>query len=351
MPSTETTGPSVLRQGAPGSPASSIISNISANAEWKTELARLIYLPPQRQFILTVPTVQAFTPWPDARNLANAIYTHRNNDTNEFHELNRTIQALFPEISGVITRTAGDNQVTLSLQDRHTNQPVSLEEAGTGVAQLLHLVACILMYEPGRIFLIDEPHAYLHPGTERELVAFLREHNEHSYLCATHSATLINAANPESTFLVTRDGFGTHMTGSSTSANDRERVLAELGVRPADVSLFERWTSPGSADTWHVWSNHIKGGLHGALAASQVRQEFKSEAVGLVQCEAPRTLVAHNAGGRIQTIDRLTFRWTCLSRKLPLALSVFDKGVISLSEEVQIATKQDIPPSKSRSLG
>lgn len=51
-----------------------------------------------------------------------------------------------------------------------------------GVAQALHLVSLVLFAPPGRIMLIDEPHAYLHPGAERRLVRFQRDRPEHAYV-------------------------------------------------------------------------------------------------------------------------------------------------------------------------
>lgn len=147
---------------------------------------------------------------------------------------------LFPEVELILTPATGDNQVTLSLRDRFSRQTISLDDAGTGVGQTLHLVTSVLCLPPGRIFLIDEPHAFLHPAVERLLVDFLREHDEHWYVCATHSPVFINAAEPEHSWLVTRDEDGTHLRSIFNERLSRKHVLQELGIHPGDVAFAER---------------------------------------------------------------------------------------------------------------
>ena len=147
---------------------------------------------------------------------------------------------LFPEIGAILTQASGNSQVQITYRDRFANRNTPLEQSGTGVAQALHLVALTLFSEPGRIFLIDEPHAYLHPGAERQLVEFLRDHPEHAYVCATHSPVFINAADPEACWLVTRDQQGTAMHSVFAEGHGRRHVFAELGIDPGDVALSER---------------------------------------------------------------------------------------------------------------
>jgi predicted ATP-dependent endonuclease of OLD family len=130
--------------------------------------------------------------------------------------------------------------VTVTFEDRFAGDRVSMAHSGTGVAQALHLVATVLLSPPRRILLIDEPHVYLHPGAERTLVGFLRDHPEHSYVCATHSPVFINAAKPERCWLVTRDEAGTRMRSVFNEGLARQHILLELGIHPGDVALAER---------------------------------------------------------------------------------------------------------------
>jgi hypothetical protein len=200
----------------------------------------LIYLPPQRVISPTVQTTPIEIPSTAGTDLANAIYTHRNSHTLEFEELEGVMQTLFPELGRILTRPTGPNLVTLTLQDRFSGQNIPLDASGTGVGQVLHLVASVLFHPLGRIFLVDEPHVYLHPGVERLLVRFLRQHGEHSYVCATHSPVFINAADPERYWLVSRDEGGSKIRSVFDERLSRKHILGELGVKPADVALAER---------------------------------------------------------------------------------------------------------------
>jgi len=207
----------------------------------ESTLLRLTYVPAQRTIPGTVFARRVEVPGPSGPDLGMAMFTRRNDDAPEFHELQQVMTELFPEIDAILTQAVGDqSQVQITYGDRFAGRNTPLEESGTGVAQALHLIALTLFSEPGRILLIDEPHAYLHPGAERRLVQFLRDHPEHAYVCATHSPVFINAADPETCWLVTRDQHGTAMHSVFVEGYTRRHILSELGIDPGDVALAER---------------------------------------------------------------------------------------------------------------
>lgn len=204
-------------------------------------LSRLTYIPAQRSIPGTVIARRVEVPGSSGPDLGMAIFTRRNDDAPEFHELQRVMAELFPEIDAILTRAVGDSlQVQITYRDRFACRNTPLEVSGTGAAQALHLIALTLFSEPGRVLLIDEPHAYLHPGAERRLVQFLRDHPEHAYICATHSPVFINAADPEACWLVTRDEQGTAMRSVFAEGFTRRHIFSELGIEPGDVALSER---------------------------------------------------------------------------------------------------------------
>jgi AAA domain, putative AbiEii toxin, Type IV TA system len=204
-------------------------------------LRRITYVPAQRTIPGTVTARRVEVPDPSGPNLGIAIFTRRNDDAFEFHELQRVMTDLFPEIDAILTQAIGDHsQVQITYRDRFAGRNTPLEMSGTGVAQALHLIALTLFSEPGRVLLIDEPHAYLHPGAERRLVQFLRDHPEHAYVCATHSPVFINAADPEACWLVTRDQQGTAMHSVFAEGYGRRHIFSELGIDPGDVAISER---------------------------------------------------------------------------------------------------------------
>ena len=98
----------------------------------------------------------------------------------------------------------------------------------------------ILFSEPGKIFLIDEPHVYLHPGAEKLLANFIREHMEHKYVIATHSLIFIQAVIPDIVYLVTRGKDETRVKESLSEVQSKALLLEELGVNLGDMLIAEK---------------------------------------------------------------------------------------------------------------
>jgi energy-coupling factor transporter ATP-binding protein EcfA2 len=140
----------------------------------------------------------------------------------------------------VLTDPISPQQVTIKLRDRYAGFDVPIDQTGTGVNQLLHLIATVLFMPPGRLLLIDEPQLHLHPGAEKALAAFLRRHPEHDYVMATHSQVFINALSPDRAWLLTRDQHGTRVRSVFGEQLSRAHVLREIGVTPGDLVLGER---------------------------------------------------------------------------------------------------------------
>lgn len=225
-----------------GSPAPSAVTNVNVPEiqPLKDVLSRLIYLPPQRVVQATVPTQPIEVPSTVGGDLGQAIYKHRNAVTKEFAEFEAAVSEVLPEISMVLTDPVSQQQVTIKLRDRFAGFDVPIDQTGTGVNQLLHLMATVLFMPRGRILLIDEPQLHLHPGAEKALAAFIRRHPEHDYVMATHSPVFINALNPDRAWLLSRDQHGTHITSVFGEHLARGDVLQELGLTPGDIVLGER---------------------------------------------------------------------------------------------------------------
>ncbi len=179
---------------------------------------------------------------PDGSNLGEVLYTHLNDRTEAFRALEQLMTEMFPEVDGVLTKPIERlTSVQLAIRDRFSGMDVSLDECGTGVAQVLYFVAAVLTAPRGRIFLVDDPHVYLHAQAERALATFLRTHQEHSYVVATHSAVFIDGVEPDRTWHLTRDAQGTTVHGVLQGDTEHRRVLFRtLGWRPSQFAWAER---------------------------------------------------------------------------------------------------------------
>jgi hypothetical protein len=82
-----------------------------------------------------------------------------------------------------------------------------------------------------------EPHPYLHPMAERQVVDFLFSHTEHRYVIATHSAILINSV-PADRILVLGNSNTVAMPTSESSSVPA--LLHSLGYRNSDLLFNDR---------------------------------------------------------------------------------------------------------------
>jgi energy-coupling factor transporter ATP-binding protein EcfA2 len=112
-------------------------------------------------------------------------------------------------------------------------QPLS--ECGTGIGQVLAILYVVLN-EAGDTIIIDEPQSFLHPGATRKLVEFLRIKTKQQIIIATHSATVINAASPETITITKQNGGETQFEKlDSRQAATLQLCLADIGAKLGDV--------------------------------------------------------------------------------------------------------------------
>lgn len=204
------------------------------------KLKGITYVADQRVINDTVQTDPEELPLPDGSNLGNVIYEHSSNRSSKYFELAGIMNNVFPEIEDVYTVPKGKGHVSIVVKDRYTGERIPLNDCGRGVSQVLHLVSLIIFSSPGKIFLIDEPHVFLHPGAEKFLAEFLKEHAEHKYIVATHSPIFVKAVQPDRIYIVRRDEKGTTMDESFSGINDRNILFDELGLDLGDMALAER---------------------------------------------------------------------------------------------------------------
>lgn len=220
-----------------------LIRRIPVLEEKDTVLAgidRIVLIPPERPFDAQQSANPVLEPKPDASDLPQAMAHHVGHSTPESREIEQIIGRMFPEVAAILAPLTAPNVITLMYRDKFAHRNISFNDAGTGLARILHLVSCILIYKPGRVFLIDEPTTHLHIGSEKTLAEFIRGHDEHDYVIATHSPIFISAIRPDRAWLAIRDGAGIHLQPVFSAEAGRRLVFQELGVAPGDIALAER---------------------------------------------------------------------------------------------------------------
>jgi hypothetical protein len=172
----------------------------------------------------------------NVESLAPFLDTLFGNNRPKFQEVEALVRRVFPELE-YVNPEKRQSAVSLTLTGRQNGPTIPLTHCGTGVEQVLALGAFVLTAPAGSTLLLDEPHSYLHPSAEREIIAFLLEHSEHRYVISTHSAILINAVPPDKVIAVTAP----KMTRASRDQTpETAGLLHSLGYRNSDFLFSDR---------------------------------------------------------------------------------------------------------------
>ncbi len=178
---------------------------------------------------------------PNASNLAEVLDNLQKNH-HKFQRFTKLVQSVLPQIKhlSVHAPDVETREVVIWPVDPETeciDLAVSLGESGTGVSQVLAILFVVFTSQFSRTILIDEPQTFLHPGAVRKLIELFKvKYPQHQYIMATHSPTVITAANPSNIILVTQsDSVSSFQTIDATKTEELRNVLAELGTRLSDV--------------------------------------------------------------------------------------------------------------------
>jgi energy-coupling factor transporter ATP-binding protein EcfA2 len=171
-----------------------------------------------------------------ADSLGPFLDTTLSNDRETFDSIQRVVTDVFPEFK-LVNPEKAQNTVSITLTRRDMNEKVPLTHCGTGVEQVLALATFVLTSAPGTIILLDEPHSYLHPTAERQVVDFLFSHREHRYVISTHSAILINSV-PADRILVL--GESNTISAPSSETPSVPALLHSLGYKNSDLLFNDR---------------------------------------------------------------------------------------------------------------
>lgn len=164
------------------------------------------------------------------------LQTLHGSERRKFEAIETVVTRVFPELQYVNPESA-DNKVSITLTLRENQAKVRLTHCGTGVEQVLALATFVLASPEGSTILLDEPHSYLHPSAERELIRFLQEHSEHTYVIGTHSAVLINSVEPDRIIHLGAKQEGRERTQSQAEVSS---VLGSLGYSNSDFLFNDR---------------------------------------------------------------------------------------------------------------
>jgi predicted ATPase len=162
-------------------------------------------------------------------------------NTARFQRLNALMREVLPQIKHISVRPVTNNRVQILVWplDYSTEKDylaIPLNECGSGVAQVLAVLYVVVTSEHPQTIIVDEPQSFLHPGAVRKLIEILKRYPDHQYIFATHSPTVITAAEPATITIVRSTEDGTKLQAINPSdSKDLQLYLLEIGARLSDV--------------------------------------------------------------------------------------------------------------------
>lgn len=176
----------------------------------------------------------------DGRTLATFLQTLQGDRDDLYEAIEEKFCTCFPEFTKVNVKFQGESQgisqnVLVTLREKGGRR-VDLQNSGAGVEQALIMLACIFGTDEESLFLVDEPHNFLHPSLERIFIDLLLE-SKHSFLLATHSAQMINRVPPEQIVVIAKPG--TPKSSTRETPQGRGELLAQLGYRNSDLLFHD----------------------------------------------------------------------------------------------------------------
>lgn len=176
----------------------------------------------------------------DASNLPEVLNQLQSNPS-RFRQLTGNLTSILPQVRQVSVRAITHGEVEIKVwnhdpESQREDLAIPLAECGTGIGQVLAILYVVMMSERPQTIVVDEPQSFLHPGAARKLIEFLKGYSQHQFIIATHSATIISAANPKTITLARLEGVETTVVQLDAVAEKGiQTTLAELGVRLSDI--------------------------------------------------------------------------------------------------------------------
>lgn len=169
-------------------------------------------------------------------------------------EIQNLLQAAGTELSGFIPDVAHDvfgltsiasteltvlRQLQLTLRHGGPALPFHTQSSGLSQLSLFAFAITSIRDHAGHILLIDEPELALHPQCQRALLAMF-DRLPNQYVIATHSASLLDGADPRRILRLHRNGGAVTAARPSTLSDTEARVLARFTTARNAEAFFAR---------------------------------------------------------------------------------------------------------------
>ncbi len=228
--------------------------------------SRLVYVPSHRH---TPPVGNVGVDRSNITGLSLPAVLHfmRNNEEGRYREFEKMIQRLIPSVKKVYTHLEDANQVSIRVASgdvANTAEAHRLDTVGSGVSELIWLVARIWLSDAGSTVLVEEPERGLHASSQRTFMEAARAHAAEqgkTLLWSTHSTILAPLAKSCSVHLVTLHN-GNESKAMLVGEGERGAVREALGHTNLDLygyDLVILWDGESESSALPAIAEHVLG--------------------------------------------------------------------------------------------
>ena len=176
----------------------------------------------------------------DASNLPAVLAHLTGSFPQQMREIEMRVREVISSVDQITVdpRPDGNFEVTIwpRKEIRSRQLAFSLDECGTGVAQVIAIFTAVVMSEQN-VIVVDEINSFLHPQATKRLLSILSsEYPSNQYILSSHSSDAISHPSVEQMVIIERDGFESRV--KIVQQNDLAQIasaLRALGISMADV--------------------------------------------------------------------------------------------------------------------
>ena len=200
---------------------------------------RLVFVPSTRD-IEVIGELKADTRLINSGSLPALLHHMLTNESARFREFETLISSLVPDINHLYVHTEDSEHVSIrvsSVPVENTSQAYRLDTVGTGVKEIIYLMAVIRLSPARSVIIIEEPERGLHAKSQRLMLRNAIEHAKQfskQMILATHSTILASLSTDGSVHLVSRSEQGT----STSHITDDETMLVREALGQSNVDIY-----------------------------------------------------------------------------------------------------------------
>jgi len=253
----------IASQDAGMQPTSSVSPSIWPQVRLTRYLGSAFFFDPFRHSEESLGAQESSQLAQDGANLAQVLFTLRNNDESRFEQIEDFVQAALPDVGKLETRVEG-SQTRAGFLRPAGGYWIPLKDMGGGIEQLLMTATILMTTGDESTLFLEEPESHLHAGAQRFLIERLYSGDRQVFI-ASHSPTFVNISRPRSLYQVTYRGERTTIDRLD-DADSLGVVLEDIGARNSDVLLSDAVLfveGPSDRDVLHAWSKKLSMSLEG----------------------------------------------------------------------------------------